>query len=414
MKKILIICDLFPPAFGPRMGYLCKYLRNYGWEPVVLAEHVEQNTFTFLANKCEVTHINFYTAKNKIIRKLQWACILLLDLLWGYKDVRMYREAQKLIRKNKFELVLCSSFRSFPLPAAQRIAHTYKLPLVVDLRDIIEQFTGDEFMSHRLPHIFGLNKLYISIFKKKSLHERNRALKMADFVTTVSPWHVETLKQYNPNVGLIYNGFDPELFYPEQKKTDKFIITYTGRLMSTAMRDPGLLLEALKILSDKNIINDQICRVYWYVDPASQKLITAEADKAGVSSFMDFKGYVQATEIPSVLNNSSVLLLLANRSKEKGPKGIMTTKFFESLAVEKPILCVRSDESYLESALQESKAGIAARHVEEACRFLEDCFTEWKEKGYTTSQTDKKVLRNYSRKEQAGQFAEIFETVIIR
>ena len=104
MKKILIICDLFPPAFGPRMGYLCKYLRNYGWEPVVLAEHVEQNTFTFLANKCEVTHINFYTAKNKIIRKLQWACILLLDLLWGYKDVRMYREAQKLIRKNKFEL----------------------------------------------------------------------------------------------------------------------------------------------------------------------------------------------------------------------------------------------------------------------------------------------------------------------
>ena len=92
----------------------------------------------------------------------------------------------------------------------------------------------------------------------------------------------------------------------------------------------------------------------------------------------------------------------------------MTTKLFESLAVEKPILCVRSDESYLESALQESKAGIAARHVEEACRFLEDCFTEWKEKGYTTSQTDKKVLRNYSRKEQAGQFAEIFETVIIR
>ena len=37
-----------------------------------------------------------------------------------------------------------------------------------------------------------------------------------------------------------------------------------------------------------------------------------------------------------------------------------------------------------------------------------------KEKGYTTSQTDKKVLRNYSRKEQAGQFSEIFETVIIR
>lgn len=414
MKKVLIICDLFPPAFGPRMGYLCKYLKGYGWEPVVLAEHVEQNTFAFLADKCEVTHINFYTAKNPFVRKLQWAGTLLLDLFLGYKDARMYREARKIIRKNKFELIVCSSFRTFPLPAAQRVAHAYNLPLVVDLRDIIEQFTEDEFMSHRLPSIFGLNKLYVSIFKWKSLRERNQVLKKADYVTTVSPWHVETLKQFNPNVGLIYNGFDPELFYPEQKKTDKFIITYTGRLMSTAMRDPGLLLEALKILSDRNIINKEECRVYWYVDTASQRLITDEADKAGVLSFMDFKEYVQATEIPSILNNSSVLLLLANRSDNKGPKGIMTTKFFESLAVEKPVLCVRSDESYLEAALQESKAGIAARHVEEVCSFLEKCFAEWKEKGYTTSHTDKNVLRKYSRKEQARQFADIFQTVIIR
>lgn len=414
MKKVLIICDLFPPAFGPRMGYLCKYLKDYGWEPVVLAEHVEQNTFAFLANKCEVTHIDFYTAKNPFVRKLQWAGTLFLDLFFGYKDKRMYREARKLLRKNKFELVLCSSFRTFPLPAAQRIARTSNLPLVVDLRDIIEQFTGDEFMSHRLPAIFGLNKSYVAIFKWKSLRERNQVLKAAAYVTTISPWHVETLKQYNPKVELIYNGFDPELFYPEQKKTDKFIITYTGRLMSTAMRDPGLLLEALKILSDRNIINEDECRVCWYVDPASQRLITAEADKAGVLSFMDFKEYVQATEIPSILNNSSVLLLLANRSDDKGPKGIMTTKFFESLAVEKPVLCVRSDESYLEAALRESKAGIAARHVEEVCSFLEECFTEWKEKGYTTSDTDKNVLRKYSRKEQARQFADIFQTVIIR
>ena len=64
MKKVLIICDLFPPAFGPRMGYLCKYLRNYGWEPVILTEMVEENTFTFLASQCEAEYINYYTAKS--------------------------------------------------------------------------------------------------------------------------------------------------------------------------------------------------------------------------------------------------------------------------------------------------------------------------------------------------------------
>ena len=59
MKKVLIICDLFPPAFGPRMGYLCKYLRNYGWEPVILTEMVEENTFTLLAMQCEAAYIHY-------------------------------------------------------------------------------------------------------------------------------------------------------------------------------------------------------------------------------------------------------------------------------------------------------------------------------------------------------------------
>ncbi len=414
MKKVLIICDLFPPAFGPRMGYLCKYLMDYGWEPTVVAEDVEGNTFAFLAEGCRVVRVRFFTAKNRFLRKLQWALTLLLDLLWGYKDMKMYRKAEEIAKETRFDAVLCSSFRTFPLPAALKVAQGHHLPLVVDLRDIFEQYTNNEFMSHRLPNIFGLNSLYVSFFKRKSLRERNRVLKAASRVTTVSPWHVKMLKQYNPNVELIYNGFDPELFHPEEIRTDKFVITYTGRLISTAMRNPELLFKALRRLADKGIISDTVCRVHWYVDAESQELIASEAKKMGVLSFMDFKGYVEASRIPSVLNHSSVLLLLTNLSKGNGPKGVMTTKFFEALAVEKPILCVRSDEDCLEAALRETNAGVAARTEEEACRFLEECFTEWKEKGYTTSHINKETLKSYSRREQAGQFRRIFETITTR
>lgn len=409
MKKVLIICDLFPPAFGPRMGYLCKYLKSYGWEPVVLTEAVEEKTFTFLADTCPVTAINYYTAKGSLARKLQWVGTLLLDLCCGYKDNRMYREAEKLIRGNNFNLVLCSSFRTFPLPAAEKVAAKYKLPLVVDLRDIIEQYTGDEFISHNLPSFLGFDKLFVSVFKWKSLRERNRVVRKANYVTTISPWHVDMLKQYNPKVELIYNGFDPELFYPEQRKTDKFIITYTGRLLSTAMRDPGLLLEALKRLSDENILTADDCRVYWYVDEASRKIITEEAEKKNVLSFMDFKGYVAASEIPAVLNGSSILLLLTNSAASSGPKGVMTTKFFESLAVEKPILCVRSDESCLAEAMKETNAGLAATQVDEVCDFLKFHYQKWKAKGFTSSSINKSKLIRFSREEQAKQFIQIFE-----
>lgn len=413
MKKVLVICDLFPPAFGPRMGYLCKYLKHYNWEPVILTEAVEEKTFTFLAGKDKVTYVNYYTAQNPVLKKLQWISTLFLDLCFGYKDTRMYNAAKKLVEGNTFDLILCSSFRTFPLPAAQKVADKYKLPLVVDLRDIIEQYTGDEFMSHTLPSFCGLNKLFVSVFKRKSLRDRNRVLEKAGYVTTISPWHVDILKQYNPKVELIYNGFDPELFYPEQKTTDRFIITYTGRLLSTAMRDPSLLMDALATLSAENVFTDKDCRVYWYVDDASREIITEEARKYGVLPFMDFKGYVPASDIPSILNNSSVLLLLTNRAQGTGPKGVMTTKLFESLAVEKPILCVRSDESYLAEAIGETKAGLAATSVKEVCHFLKYYYKEWREKGYTSSPIDKNKLLRFSREEQAKQFIQIFEKINI-
>ena len=70
-----------------------------------------------------------------------------------------------------------------------------------------------------------------------------------------------------------------------------------------------------------------------------------------VARYMDFFDYVPASEIPGVLNHSSILLQLANTFASNGPKGFMTTKLFESMAVE-PLLCVKSDESYLEETIR--------------------------------------------------------------
>lgn len=412
MKKVLILCDLFPPAFGPRMGYVCKYLKAYGWEPVVLTEAVDDTTFSFLSDTCPVTYVNYYSSAGKWHRKWKWFFTFLGDFCFGYKDRKMYKRAKRLTHENHFDLILCSSYRSFPLPAALKVAKKNKLPLVVDLRDIIEQYTGTEFITHKIPKIPGVDKLFVALFKRQSLCRRNQALRQADYVTTVSPWHVEVLKQYNPKAGLIYNGYDPELFFPEDIPTSKFIITYTGRLLSTAMRDPGLLFEALARLHKEGALTPEDCRVHWYVDEASWTVIRAEAEKVGVAAFMEFKGYVPASEIPKVLNSSSILLLLTNKASGLGPKGVMTTKFFESLAVEKPVLCVRSDESYLAAAIQESQAGIAAITAEEVCDFLKHHYAEWQSNGYTRSAIDHAVLQRYSRKEQAGEFATIFNRLI--
>ncbi|MDR2916880.1 MAG: glycosyltransferase [Tannerella sp.] len=410
-KSVLIICDLFPPAFGPRMGYLCKYLIQNGWNPVVITEFVEDDLFSFLGKNVDVTYIRYYR-KNGLAGKLEWGWTFLRDVLFGYKDKRMYREALNSMKKHHFDLVLCSTYRTYPMRAAWLFAEKMRIPLIVDLRDIIEQYTGNEFISHNLPKICGLDKIIASDFRKRNLRIRNGILRKAAAVTTVSPWHVSVLKKYNANTHLIYNGYDPEIFYPSEIEADKFYITYTGRLLSTAMRDPDLLFQAVEKLSGEGLISPDLFRIRWFVDSKSEKIINIAAGKYPViEPYMEYPGYISAPKVPGVLNESSMLLLLTNKADAGGPKGVMTTKFFESLAVGKPILCVRGDEGCLEEVINRTRSGLSAHNAGEVYEFIKEHYLLWKEKKTYIDNSDKEEIKKFSREAQAGQFIQIFEQV---
>ena len=136
----------------------------------------------------------------------------------------MAKVASRLLEEGEYAGILCSSYRTFPLPAAQYIAEKYHLPLVIDLRDIVEQYASNEYIAHNFRTFSWLDRKITETFRHKLLRDRNNALRKADQVTTISPWHVEKLQAYNPNTELVYNGYDPELFYPEQHRTSQFVI----------------------------------------------------------------------------------------------------------------------------------------------------------------------------------------------
>jgi len=412
MPSILILCDLFPPAFGPRMGYLCKYLKINGMNPVVITEDINDNTYSFLCQATDATYINYYK-KTGIAGKISWGLSFLRDMLFGYKDNRMYREAWRVLKKHPFDLILCSTYRTFPMKAAGRLSRKSGLPLVVDLRDIIEQYTGTEFITHALPKIFGMDKMIASRFRKRNLKTRNRILREAACVTTISPWHVSVLSAYNENTKLIYNGYDPEIFYPEHRKAAQFFITYTGRLLSTAMRNPELLFQAMDRLADERIITPDLFRMRWFVDEKSKQIIERETEKyPDLASFMDYPGYIPASEIPQALNESEILLVLTNKADANGPKGVMTTKFFESLAIGKPILCVRGDEGCLEEVINRTRAGLSAHHIDEVYDFIKTRYRCWQAGRPYENIADTEEVKKFSREAQAGQFIEIFKRIL--
>ena len=410
MKNLLIICDNFPPQSGPRMGYLVKYAKRLGWNSyVVAAENKSRNDLTGLSGYAVETHI----VPQKPHRK--WNLLHMLPFFWPYDYLRgeydMRRIALELAHRIKFDLVLCThTYGYFPLSVAYAVARAARLPLVIDIRDLGAQNPRVPFW--QLPFSTKMDRMrgflsYISNRRGMRMH------RSAAVLTTISPWHAEWLKRWNKNSVCIYNGFDPELFKPVvPQKVDRFEVIYTGTLGEPRCRDFELLIQAVQHLDMGGKIVPSAFRVLFYcgtITPTNN--IRERISELAIERYFEFLPFVPLSEVPRLYERASCLLLLSAKSGPNGTHGVMTTKFYEYLAANRPILCVRSDEECLESAIKETNAGCAARTVEEAESYLLALYHEWQTSGITNGTTKGTKLSLYSRATQAKQFIELFNSI---
>jgi len=395
-RNILIVCDAFPPNFAPRIGYLCKYL-NSNYNITIIAEKGQSNLWPIEIKRQNIDiHQVELTSTNKAIAFVQ----TILDYLFSAKDIKLFKYAVKNLKNNHFDIILCTSYYIFPLLCGKKLANHLAVPLCIDLRDIMEQ-NAKPVGLNKITHFFKLQWL--------NIWRRNKILKSADTITTISPWHVETLSRIHNNVKLIYNGYDSDKFCYKKTVTDKFTITYTGRILDLNLRNPLLFFEAISELCKIKEFA-QTVQIEWYIDTNSIKQIRKLTLQYQLSSVTNISETISAEKMPDILNKSSIVLVLTNLSTPKGPHGIMTTKFFEALGCERPILCVRSDESCLADAIRKTNSGIAASNIDEVKEFIISKFTEWKNNGFTRQNVSNKEL--FTRQNQAVQFENIFNDII--
>ena len=88
----------------------------------------------------------------------------------------------------------------------------------------------------------------------------------------------------------------------------------------------------------------------------------------------------------------------------------MTTKFFEALGCEKPVLCTPSDEECLVQAIHETNAGIASSDPDEIKDFIMSKYHEWQTNGFTRQTVINK--QQFSRQHQAEQFEQLFLSLL--
>ena len=399
-RKILIVTDSFPPNFAPRMGLLSYHLEKMGWDVTIISEDNSEIHYNLPNLPKKVYRYNYQANASKTEYYLKSA----LNLIYDHKTNSFLNKFYKEIKNEYFDLVLCSTFNEFPLNLAYKISKKLNIPLLCDIRDLAEQFGSKIYDTNGQTHNY-IGRYFTNLLRKRRIQRRNYVLKKANAITTISPWHLDFIKRYNKNVYLIYNGFSEKDFIAKEVKSNSFNIVYTGRLLDLNTRNPELLFNAIEELKLEKL------RIVWYVDKTSKEIISKELENYPITkSISEINNLVPVSAIPNLLNESSIILVLTNKSTEDGPKGIMTTKFFEAIGVEKPVLCVRSDEGCLSQVIKETNAGLAATNVEEVKSFITKKYKEWENNGFTRQEIVSR--EKFSRENQAKKFVEIFNSLI--
>ncbi len=371
-----------------------------GWECVVAAETIPDDLFCF--PDCQNILMPYYSG-HKALDYMRW----LADKIGNRKEHKFQKTILRQISSADFELIFCSTFNAFPLLTAMHISTQWGIPLVADLRDIAEQWGQSSYMKHTL-HTGStrLNRLLTRSYIHRTILLRNKALKHASAVTTISPWHKQFLQHINPNTHLIYNGYDELTFTPQNIVNNKFLITYTGKIYDFHLRNPQLLFEALSKLIQAHPLPD--LELHFYCEDAIHTPLLQMAENYGIEHLVNIHKFIDNKQITDILHRSSICLLLTNLATSDGPHGIMTTKFFEALGVEKPVLCIRSDEECLAQVITETNAGIAASTVKEVQNFILDKYAEWQQNGFTRQPVTRERKKLFNRQTQAQQFENLF------
>ena len=366
-KRLLILSDPFTrPSFAPRLRFLCDYLSTQDWSVEV---YTEQHTPIPFHHTYPIHEIPFYHGQ------LDWACKAFWSLLTDWKDRYFTRRVRHAIRGRQYDAVFCTTFSTFPLGTAVSLAKQLGVRLFVDIRDLDEQVPGAQYQQHRS----WWTRPFRSLYKRINIARRNRAIRAADVVTTVSPWHVRFLKRLNPNVHLVYNGYDPRMFFPKDIPTEVFRVSYIGRIYEFQNLDP--VRQAIQRINNPEIVLN---------------LHTPDSS------------LLPNDKVPDEIRRSGIMVVLTS----KDAKGMMTTKFFEALGCEKPVLCVPDDEGVLSETIRQTNAGICADTVEQIEAFILEKYEEWRQNRFTRQQVNLQAKNAFSRIEQAAQMEKLLQHIL--
>lgn len=378
MKRVLIITYYWPPSGGAgvqRWLKFAKYLRDFGWEPVIYTPEnpeypeADESLFKDIPSKIEVIKKPIWEPYNAYKRfigqkkeeKIQAGFLsikkknpLIENISVWIRGNLFIPDARKFWIKPSIRFLL-KYLAEYPVDAmvstgpphsmhliALGLKNKLNIPWLADFRD---PWTGIDFY-HQL-------RLTNQADKKHHRLEKE-VLSKADRVTIVSwNWALDFNQLFPRHYDVITNGYDPDDFIiPDQKVAKTFELTHIGSLNKD--RNPELLWKVLaEICSENASFRDDL--KLRFIGKCDVSLFQC-LEKYQLLSLTEKIEYMPHEEVLKESAGSQVLLLLLNNTPNV--MGIVPGKIFEYLATRRPVFCIGQTEGDSARIIREARAGI--------------------------------------------------------
>ncbi len=352
--KILYISYFYPPLGGPavfRNLKTVKYLTEAGAiidvitvqeieylyrDPALSSECKERKLiraksldlmtiFKKLGNKTSLNTQKVYLGTSEKVKRVIRSAMLIDDKIGWLPG--MYKSGKIALKTEKYDLIYVSCGPFSAALGAYLLSKHGGVPLVIDYRDYWSLL--DDYFIYLTP----LHKLFARYWEKKILAHASAVVTATKGIGTALEKHFGS--QLAGKLFTMYNGWDETDFEDLETKPEAlpaYEIAYFGAIY--ARRNLKNFYRAVKELREADLLPSGIViRLYgnYFVETHQ------EIEQSGIADLIEIVPQIGHKEALLRMKNASLLLLMINSDS---PEGTLTSKVFEYLRVQNPILAM--------------------------------------------------------------------------
>ncbi|KAF6587335.1 MULTISPECIES: methyltransferase domain-containing protein [Paenibacillus] len=438
-KKVLIIAYIFPPLGGSgvqRTLKFVKYLREFGWEPIVLTigdaqtslidhtlelEIPEEIELIRISENVEIdlNYINklveiYQTVVNKDELLIQYVDALNTnpELINKYAllpepAIVFVKEALDVIGDKvdfkEIDLIYSTSGPYSDHLLGNLLQSRFQKKWIVDFRD---EWTNNPYFN------YDRDDLIYKMFREMEQNILNTCDKVLAITSHAKSNYIHDFNINENKIVTITNGYDEEDFTQlalkqTGLKKDKFRIMHNGLLYM--IRTPETFFRAISNLVEKEAIPKDSIEILFTQTDDDMKWKELAQD-LNIADTVTFLGYLDHQKSLAYAYESDLLLLIVGPGEQN--KSVYTGKIFEYLRMGKRILSLSPRDSLVEELIVTTNRGrnFDFYDVENIEEYILSMYKLWEEDSY--SDLDKNnTIERFERRELTKTLSGVFDEV---